>query len=323
MKFLLASTVTLSLTDSSSSSSSSSSFGCRDKVVSCDNRVQVNITSAVDGMLYDSPHAVYSAFVAASIDCLECVSNENVEALTFYNYGCNYQKCKNCGEYDETWQTCRTCCGECRCMGCDSNYGLQGDRKCDADWGWNYQSWRSSCCSSRRLGDESFESSENLDVTFSLDVCMDDVSPLEGSSSHYVDFHALFDDFQVELAKCYDNKDVFINSWSSYCSDAGIDLSLMARTQGDVNSIMFGLAGLDTEDAVITTTTSSESHRSTSNIMFYSALGFVFLSAFAVGGTAMVVKVLKIRDDARQAQQAAWVSDISNVDIFVNDASPF
>jgi conjugal transfer/entry exclusion protein len=37
----------------------------------------------------------------------------------------------------------------------------------------------------------------------------------------------------------------------------------------------------------------------------------------------MVVKVLKIRDDSRQAQQAAWVSDISNVDKNVNDASPF
>jgi hypothetical protein len=49
-------------------------------------------------------------------------------------------------------------------------------------------------------------------------------------------------------------------------------------------------------------------------MMFYSALGFVTVSAFAVFGTALVVQVLRKRREADEEQAAKWVSELTTVE---------
>jgi hypothetical protein len=315
MKFLHLSFVLVALSSSyggaaASSVSLSSATECPVKAEVCEQRVKVEVTGVVDGLMTDVPQAVYDAFVAASAACLQCVDESNAHAMSSGHHGCNYNKCKGCGEQYETWKNCRSCCGECRCMGCSWNYGSGGNRECDR------------CCSNpgvvpdtqrRALGGEEGGGEGETDVLFSLDVCMDDISPLDGASSHYVDYEALLADFETELQQCYGRHDEFLGAWSSLCAEAGVDLDTLAR-RGDGGSsapVLFGLAGVDAEGAVVTTYSSDQDHQASSHAIFYSALGFVALSAFAVVGAAVVVKVINARKALEEERAAQWVSEMA------------
>lgn len=149
-------------------------------------------------------------------------------------------------------------------------------------------------------------------VSFEVDVCMDDITPLSSSSSSYTDYNQMLEDFDTELSACYADRDAFLSTWSSLAADEGIDLSMMARHNDGTQRIVFSDMGLDIEHATVTTYSSDENHRSNSNIMFYSALGFVTLSAFAVFGTAVVVRVLNNRKTRQEEQAAVWVSELTS-----------
>jgi hypothetical protein len=158
------------------------------------------------------------------------------------------------------------------------------------------------------------------DVSFKIDVCMDDVSPLDSSATYYTDYVTMLEDFQEELTACYAEKDAFYDSWSTLCADSGIDLSLSTRST-DRETVMYGLDDMDTQNSVVTSYSSDESHRSTSHMIFYAALGFVTVSAFAVFGTALVVRALNKKKEGEEAQAAQWVSELTSVET-TNPASP-
>jgi hypothetical protein len=149
---------------------------------------------------------------------------------------------------------------------------------------------------------------------FNINVCMDDVTPLDPNTNYYTHYERMLQDFQTELQECYEDRETFLESWSSLAADSGIDLSLMARDDAGKSNILFGMNDLDTTNAAVTSYDSSGSHRSTSHMMFYSALGFVTVSAFAVFGTALVVQVLRKRREADEEQAAKWVSELTTVE---------
>jgi hypothetical protein len=269
---------------------------CKEKTDTCQNRVEVFVTDLVHGLKDDVPVEVYEAFVTASSQCLSCVEKTDVEVLT-----------ETADESTMSLAQCRRAgCWCCLQTWCQRN---DGSNYCPEQC---YDDFPKCDSSSRRLTGE--DDGNPYFINYELDVCMDVMTPLDTSSSSYVDHTQMLEDFEKELATCYEDKDTFLNSWSSLCADSGIDLSLMARTEGDSRTITFGSTGIDMENAVMTTYSSDDSHRSTSHMIFYSALGFVTLSAFAVIGTAVVVKVLNKRKEAEKEQEAKWVSEMVNVD---------
>ena len=270
----------------------------------CQDRVQVNATGAISGLMDDVPKEVYEAFVTASSECLHCVGESSVRMLDSGDYGCNSNLCKGCGESSESKWTCWTCCDYCRCMGCPENLGPGDNKVCD------------DCCYDDTgviVSVQTAEEESLLAVDFNIDVCMDNIHPLESSATSYIDYTQMLTDFENDLKACYADTESFYDSWSSLCADTGIDLSLMARRDGDGSvPIVFGMTNMDSENAVDTKGSSDDSHHSTTYMIFYSALGFVVLSAFAVVCTAVVVKVLNKRKAAEEAQINAWVDEISS-----------
>ena len=265
---------------------------CKEKATTCENRVEVLVTDLVFGLKDEVPVEVYEAFVTASSQCLSCVDETDVKALT-----------ETADESNMPLWECRLkcwCCEEEWCQFSDgSNWCPQ---QCYDDFG--------QCApESRRLTGE--DDGNPYFINYDLNVCMEDITPQDSATISYVDHTEMLADLERELATCYEDKDAFLDSWSSLCADSGIDLSLMARQEGEPKTILFGANGLDSEHAVVTTYSSDESHQSTSHMIFYSALGFVAVSAFAVVGTAVVVKVLNKRRAADEEQAAQWVSEMA------------
>ena len=269
---------------------------CRVKQEVCYEGVKVNVSTFIEGLIDDVPKEAIVAFVEASAECLQCVDLSDLLPLGSGNNGCPSWQCSKCGdEWKETWLTCRDCCGYCRCMGCDP----------DKHWGMCED-----CCDDRRLskGDDSVRKRSS---DFTVDVCMDDIKPKDPTATYYVDYEDMIDDFEKELKACYSDKDNFKSMWSAVLAAAGLDLSSLAR-DGDTTNIMFDMEGIDKEGAQVKTYSSDESHRSTSNMFFYSALGFVAISVFAVVGTAIVVRVFNKRNEQRAEQAARWVSEMAS-----------
>jgi hypothetical protein len=276
---------------------------CREKTAVCRNQVTVLATDVISGLQDDIPVEVFETFVTASTQCLSCVDKSDVVVLSTGD------------ETELTYNQCRFrgcwCCTQSWCQKSDgSNFC---PTQCYDDF--------AQCAPSdegRRLlmGDGAerilTDTVEPHVLSFEIDVCMDDITPLSSSTASYTDYKQMLADFKSELDTCYSNRDAFMSSWSSLAADAGIDLSLLAREGGGSSTILFSAAGLDGEHATLTTSVSDESHRSTSNMMFYSALGFVTLSAFAVFGTAVVVRVLNKRKAEEEAQAAQWVSELTS-----------
>lgn len=271
---------------------------CKEKTSTCQTRVEVLATDLVFGLKDDVPVEVYEAFVTASSQCLSCVEDSDVKILgggTGDGSKLSRRQCKNRG--------C-SCCDKWWCQHSD------GSNWCPEQCLDRFPK----CKDERRRLTGQDDGTNPYFVNYELDVCMDDISPLETTTSSYVDYNDMLIVMESDLATCYDDKEVFLDSWSSLCTQSGIDLSLMARTEGDTSTIMFGATGFDAENAVVTTYTSDESHRSTSHMIFYSALGFVTLSAFAIIGTALVVRVLNKRKEEEAAQAAQWVSEMATVE---------
>ena len=273
---------------------------CRVKQEVCYERVKVNVTTFIEGLIDDVPKEIFDAFVEASAGCLKCVDSTDLRPLGSGHGGCGTKKCRGCGiPYEETKKKCKKCCGTCRCQGCTRPWWGKG--LCD------------DCCGGRRLSDEVDYAGASID--FTIDVCMDDVSPVAPSSSYYIDYAEMLEDFEAELKRCYEEKDDFLTRWASLTADVGIDLSTMARSSGGPPALMFEMEDVDKEGAQVTTYSSDESHRSTSHMIFYGALGFVSISAFAVLGTAVVVRILNKRKEQRREQSAKWVAEMSSADI--------
>jgi hypothetical protein len=277
------------------SAQASGSAECREKTSTCQNRVEVLVTDLVYGLMDDAPAEVYEAFVAASTKCLSCVENNEVEVLS------------------STADESKLSANQCKWAGCWC---------CTRDWcqrddGTNYcpeqchDLYGECAVTQRRLTGED-DGNNPYFVNYEMNVCMDDVTPLNPSATNYVDHSQMLADFESELATCYADRGGFLDTWSSLCADSGIDLSLMARDDKGTETIMFGATGLDSAGARVTTYTSDESHRSTSHMIFYSALGFVTVSAFAVMGTAVVIKMLNKRQEEEQEQAAKWVAEMAN-----------
>jgi hypothetical protein len=281
-------------------SSYASDDGCKEKTDTCVNRVKVLATDLVYGLKDDVPVEVIEAFVTASSQCLACVDSSDVEAKT-------ETADESVLSYNECMWYC-WCCTEFWCQ------DWEGNNFCPEQC---YDDFATCAPSERRvLFGEDETTADPTFMNFEIDVCMDDMTPLDGSQSSYVDYDRMLDDFLDELTACYADRDAFMTTWSDLCSESGIDLSLMARASGarGTDTIILGAPGLDTEHAEVTTYSSDDSHRSSSLMIFYSALGFVALSAFAVVGTAVVVKVLNKRKEEEAAQEAQWVSEMTAAD---------
>lgn len=130
---------------------------------------------------------------------------QGIEVCTSY-----ISDCYGCKMTNEGDKTCKDCCGICRCEGCsktnernDWQKNIYGDYVCD------------DCCEERRLqtnisnGDTEFETY----IYFNIDVCMEDIKPLNTSKSNYINYIDMLNDFSEELHLCYEDKDKFINSW--------------------------------------------------------------------------------------------------------------
>jgi hypothetical protein len=250
----------------------------------------------VYGLKEDVPVEVYEAFVTASSQCLSCVDETDVEVLvsTADESKMSPTECKRSGCWCCTYSWCQKSDGSNWCPEqCHDIYS-----QCSS--------------SSRRLTGE--DDGNPYFLNYEMNVCMDDVTPLNPAATSYVDHTQMLADFESELASCYADRGGFMDTWSSLCANSGIDLSQMTRDDGGESTIMFGSTGFDSDSAVVTTYTSDESHRSTSHMIFYAALGFVTVSAFAVFGAAVVVKQLNKRKDEEHDQAAKWVSEMANVE---------
>jgi hypothetical protein len=259
---------------------------CKEKTDTCENRVEVTVTDMVYGLKDDMPVEVFQAFVEASSQCLQCVDKTDISLLDGVDNQMSFNDCKYFCFCCESW--CPTWCPE----QCYVHYP-----QCDAG--------------GRRLADEYPPEY----MSFGINVCMDDVTPLDSGASSYVDYSKMLDDFESQLADCYAAEDdKFLNSWSSLCAESGIDLSLMARDDSGTGTVLFGVPAMYWDTVKVTTYTSSDTHRSTSNMIFYSVLGFVALSVFAVVGTVVVVKEINKRGADKEEREEKWIAELASVD---------
>jgi hypothetical protein len=245
--------------------------------------------------------------------------------------------CFGCNMANEGDKSCRPCCNQCRCEGCGSNNErngwqkyLYGDYVCDE------------CCSSRRrlytnntttkeintkevntkeintkeINTKEINNTEEVNISetyvyYKLSVCMDEVSPLDLTKVNYNDYKEMLNDFQNELHYCYENRTQFISTWASLSAEQGLDLSLMARDDSrDTSIILFGYTGMEVSEAEVKTYYSSESHKATSHMFFYGALGFIVISISAIITTFVVVLVT----NKRKEEKAKLIANIGKSD---------
>jgi hypothetical protein len=323
MKFLQISYAVLAL----ASCSADNSGECPEKETECETRLAVDVSSLVEGFMDGMPQEVFTKFVEASSLCLKCVDKSNLKKTRggdddsgggSGNNGCNIDRdCRECGTQKEMKNNCKACCPGPRCMGCDWNLGPLYNNKgkdirrcsnrCNPEEYTYPYSLPTSVLSIEEVVEATAGEIEEADrVEFKLDVCMAEVD-------EDTDYTTMVDRFKDELNACYAAKDTFMDSWSSLCVDVGIDLPNLMK-DNNRESIMLSLDELDAEDAVVTTYSSDETHRSSSHMLFYSALGFVTVAAFAVFGTAVVVRVLNKRQEDRDTQAAQWVSELTSTE---------
>lgn len=201
-------------------------------------------------------------------------------------------ECYGCQLSNEGSKSCKPCCNQCRCKGCTANYPrygwlkeVYGDYVCDE------------CCddSRRRL------ENEDIEIYFNMNTCID---------KQYRNYEDMLENLNNELHYCYQNRSQFMNTWASLTSERGIDLSLMVRDDmdNDFSTILFGHTGMEIESAQVISYGSSESHKSTSYMLFYGAIGFIIVSISAVLSTAIVIKVV----NKRKEQKARLLSEMNN-----------
>lgn len=217
--------------------------------------------------------------------CDSCCVEPEIKCSAYIN------ECYGCNLLIEGSKSCKTCCGECRCKGCNTNNQLSGwlkqlygDSVCDE------------CCHTRQL-----DPLQEIQIYFNINVCMDNVKPLNTTNIQYTNYKDMLYDFNNELHKCYQNKTQFINNWSLITSNKGMDLSLMMRDENyDLSTILFGYTGMEIQNAQVISYDSSERHKSTSHMLFYSAIGFIIISISAILSTAIVTKVLNKRKEQNE-----------------------
>jgi hypothetical protein len=161
-------------------------------------------------------------------------------------------------------------------------------------------------------------------INFQIDVCMDNISPLDTSSSSYNgDYTTMINDFTYQLSECYANSEDFYNSWSSLAAESGIDLYLSTTTSRDSmqrisDPIALSVPFVDTENAKVTTYTSSNTHRSTSNMILYTSVGIAAVSVFAIVNVIVVVNVIKKRTTTEEEKALKWIANMNSADSTIN-----
>ena len=208
-----------------------------------------------------------------------CVEPEEEDICESY-----MMECYGCKLSNEGTNSCKECCGHCRCKGCNINnqrYGwleaLYGDYVCD------------DCCNDRRRIEE--QPQEDIQIYYNLKTCI-------ASQLHY-DYQDILENYNNQLHNCYQNKSQFLNTWATLTSNQGIDLSLMIRDEtGDLSTILFGHTGMEIENARVESSyESSNSHKATSHMIFYGAIGFLIVSISAIISTAIVIKIFNKRKE--------------------------
>lgn len=340
----------------------------------CKEEVNVNISDIIFGFKEDTPSEIIDTYIEASSMCMHDINENNVNKLNTGNNMCNTQSsCRMCGTIMETNNNCKTCCNECRCVGCSWNRGLgfigrvcdsccvqgeetcstyisdcygcnlsnEGDNSCksccnqcrcegcdkdDDRNGWQKMVYGDyvcdECCSSRRhlntdntniinSSEEQISELSELYVYYTLKVCMDEVSPLDLTETYYTDYKEMLNDFLNELHYCYENRSQFINTWETLSAERGLDLSLMVRSDSrDTSTILFGYTGMEISEAEVKTYYSSEPHKATSHIIFYGALGFIIISVSLIIISFVVVLVT----NNRKEEKAKLIANIGKSD---------
>jgi hypothetical protein len=148
---------------------------------------------------------------------------------------------------------------------------------------------------------------------------MDDITPPHSSfSSYYEDYTAMIEDFTSQLTKCYAQSDAFVNSWSTLCAESGVDLSLATSSRSPV---LLSEPFVDIENAKVVSYSSSDAHRSTANVVLYAGVGIAAVSAFAVLGAVVVVKVLKKRTETEEEKALNWIAGMNSDETTSRDSS--
>lgn len=351
----------------------------------CKEEVSVNISDIIFGLKDNVPSEVIDSYIEASSMCMHDINKNNVNRLSTGNNMCNTQEsCRVCGTIIETNNNCKTCCNECRCVGCSWNRGpgtnwlghermcdsccVQGEEICSSYIGDCYgcnlsnegdnscksccnqcrcegcdkdderDGWQKivygeyvcdECCSSRRYlyanntnrkakeeiktnkTSNAEERMSEIYVYYQLSVCMDEISPLDFTEKYYTDYKEMLNDFTNELHYCYENKTQFISTWASISAEQGLDLSLMTRDDSkDTSKILFGYIGMEVSDAEVKIYSSSGSHQATSHIYFYGALGFVIISISAIITIFVVVLII----NKRKEKTAKLIANIGKSD---------
>lgn len=276
---------------------------CPEKTDVCNKRVKVSVTDMIQGLKDDIPEEVISAFVETSAECMQCVETSDVSLFST-------------GDGSTlTYSQCRARCWCCRNHHCQDEHG---NHNCPAQCFDDF----SRCDFRRFLAEDEPTSkvetytgpgalSSSHAVNFEIDVCMDDIVPLDMSKESYPSHKLLLSDFEEELTKCYEEKEDFYESWALRLSQRGIDLTQMTRDGVGSPGMLFGTPAVDSEGAEVTAYSSGDSHKETSNMIFYGALGFATVAAFAIFGTALVVKMLNARKAANEEQATRWVAEMA------------
>ena len=245
--------------------------------------------------------------------CDSCCVQEEESCSSYFS------QCYGCNMANEGDKSCQPCCNQCRCEGCDKNEerngwqkNVYGDYVCDE------------CCSSRRrlytnntkeITTKEINNTEEqiseLYIYYKLNVCMEKVSPLDLTETYYKDYKEMLNDFQNELHYCYENRTQFISTWASLSAEQGLDLSLMTRDDSrDTSIILFGYTGMEVSEAEVKTYYSSESHKATSHMFFYGALGFIVISISAIITTFIVILIT----NKRKEEKAKLIANIGKSD---------
>jgi len=246
--------------------------------------------------------------VAASSQCLQCVGSTDTKPLNTANTPLTETECAHSSRCAKAAGICwgrfnGGCTTYCKQLICP----LGGRRLTDVT---SYEE-----LAARRLQDSTETPTH---ISFQIDVCMDDITPLDSSSSsYYEDYTAMINDFTSQLTECYAQTEDFYNSWSSLCAESGVDLSLATSTRDPTflrTPVLLSEPFVNIENAKVISYSSSDSHRSTANVLLYAGVGIAAVSAFAVVGAVVVVNLLKKRAEAEDEKALNWIAGMNSIE---------
>ena len=172
---------------------------------------------------------------------------------------------------------------------------------------------------SRRLDYSQLYSDEPYEIQpvyYTIDICMDSIPPQYSTKIYYSDYSILLKDIYDQLEKFYNDHDNFIQSWSELCSQHCIYLSIMSRdTESGLETILFGFTELDVQNVQVMSYDSSSSYRATSHMIFYSLIGFGFISLFTIFIVIKIVHIMRKIQTENKHYKNRILSNLNNVSV--------